>query len=387
MAVRSIYTKAEQDVIDDFNKRNQKVVGWVKPMEMPVATEESIIQFAMSVDRWNPLWHDKVYATGSRWGGLVAPPCYEGRFGGGGGYGALFASPECGYGDLKRVGEDWDFYRPVKPGDTIRTWNRRPQLKDVTSLDGKGPRKFGVLEADLDRVNQRDELISKFKLNVEVSFNPELPKPDAMPKLRLTQEELDYIEEVADKEEVRGANVRYWEDVNVGDRITEIAFGPTTVLDTAAFQGGGGMSPFDPKMTRKVLRNGQSLMGKMNRDPETGLYRFPGIERHLVDEAAQVEGKPRAFLFAVMSRAVLARLVTSWMGDDGFMKKFHWRHIALTPIGDALIAKGKVVNKRIENDEYLVDLEVWLDNLRGNIPEVAVATVSLLSQDHPYIWK
>ena len=134
------------------------------------------------------------------------------------------------------------------------------------------------------------------------------------------------------------------------------------------------------------MRYGQ-LTGKMKPDPETGFYAFGGLERHFLDSAALLEGKPRGFLFAVMSRGVLARLITSWMGDDAFMKKFHWRHIALTPIGDALIAKGKAVNKRVENGEYLVDLEVWLDNMRGNIPEVAVATVSLLSKDHPYVWK
>jgi len=294
------------------------------------------------------------------------------------------ASPECGYSDLKRVGEDWDFFRPVRPGDYLRGWNRRGVLKDVTSLDGKGPRKWGLLESDLDRINQRDELVSKFKLNVEITFSPELPKPDAMPKIRLTKEELDFIEEVADKEEVRGANVRYFEDVNVGDKITPIAFGPTTVVDVAAEMG--GMPPFDPKMVRKNMRYGQ-LTGKMKPDPETGFYAFGGLERHFLDSAALLEGKPRGFLFAVMSRGVLARSITSWMGDDAFMKKFHWRHIALTPIGDALIAKGKVVNKRVENGEYLVDLEVWLDNMRGNIPEVAVATVSLLSKDHPYVWK
>jgi len=383
MAVRGVYSKAEQDVIDDFNKRNEKAAGWARPREMPIATEEAIKKFAMSVDRWNPLWQDNVYATGTRWCGIIAPPCYEGRFGGGGG--GLVATAEVGYGDLKRVGEDWDFFRPVKPGDTIRTWCRPAVLKDVTSLDGQGPRKFGLLEADVDRVNQRDELVSKFKLNVEITFSPELPKPDAMPKLKLTQEELDYIEDVADKEEVRGSNVRYFEDVNIGDKITPIAFGPTTVLDVAA-EMGGDMPQFEPKMVRKGMRYGQ-LTGKMNPDPESGFYMFGGLERHFLDSAALLEGKPRGFLFAVMSRKVLARLVTNWMGDDGFMKKFYWRHIALTPIGDALIAKGKVVNKRIENDEYLVDLEVWLDNLRGNIPEVAVATVSLLSKDHPYIWK
>jgi hypothetical protein len=46
-----------------------------------------------------------------------------------------------------------------------------------------------------------------------------------------------------------------------------------------------------------------------------------------------------------------------------------------------------VTNKRVENGEHLVDLEVWLENMRGNITEAAAATVSLCPKEAPYKWK
>ena len=57
------------------------------------------------------------------------------------------------------------------------------------------------------------------------------------------------------------------------------------------------------------------------------------------------------------------------------------------PLGDAIIGRGKVTNKRVENGEHLVDLDVWLRNMRGNTTEAASATVSLFSKKVPYKWK
>ena len=58
-----------------------------------------------------------------------------------------------------------------------------------------------------------------------------------------------------------------------------------------------------------------------------------------------------------------------------------------TRVGDASIGYGKVVSKGVENGKYKVDLIVWLENLRGNISEIAAVTVDLLSREVPYQWK
>jgi hypothetical protein len=77
------------------------------------------------------------------------------------------------------------------------------------------------------------------------------------------------------------------------------------------------------------------------------------------------------------------------MGDDGLMRRFKFRHMNRTHIGDTVIGRGKVINKRVEDGEYLVDLALWLENIRGYVTEPGVATVSLYSKEtaHPYKWK
>jgi len=80
----------------------------------------------------------------------------------------------------------------------------------------------------------------------------------------------------------------------------------------------------------------------------------------------------------------MARLVTNWMGDDGFICKFSWRHVWRAPIGDAAIINGKVTKKYVENGEHLVDISVWCLDLRGCIPDMAVATVKLVSKADKY---
>ncbi len=55
-----------------------------------------------------------------------------------------------------------------------------------------------------------------------------------------------------------------------------------------------------------------------------------------------------------------------------------------TLVGDAAFSQGKVINKRNENGEYLVDIFVWHSDMRGYINDAAVATVALLSKTKNY---
>jgi hypothetical protein len=90
------------------------------------------------------------------------------------------------------------------------------------------------------------------------------------------------------------------------------------------------------------------------------------------------------------------------MGDDGFIRKFVFRSrgdeilkdivdlkgdfaSALT-VGNTNIAKGKVVGKRVENGEHLVDLVMWIADLQDKPSNAAKVTVSLLTKENPLDW-
>jgi hypothetical protein len=354
-----------------------------------VASQESIQNMAFAVDRWNPLWRDADYAANTRWGSNIAFPMYEERFGVRG-IGRMLSTPECGFQHMIYMGDDWEIYRPIRPNDSIRIWYRRPTILDVTSSDGEGPRTFALVESDRDYINQNDEIVSTSKLYVQRCFLSGPPKPHAMPEYSYTKEELLFIDRMVRSEEIRGADIRFWEDANIGEETRPVVMGPTSMADNAIVNAvAPSVGSAVPTREAFIQGVGDELGDEFIKDPATGRYFIRGgpAGRHWSDRAAQAEGEPCAFLFAVQSRFAMARLVTNWMGDDGFITRFRWRHVTRTRVGDASIGHGKVVGKRVENNKHLVDLTVWLENMRGNITEIAAVTVDLLSREAPYKWK
>jgi acyl dehydratase len=384
MAVRGVYSEAEQRMLDDTEKDPYMKPGWFNSPTKMVATEESIKRLAICVDYWNPIWRDDHYAQNTRWGGIIAPPMYQQSFGYSGTFG-LHVNPECGFLRGAYIGEEWEFFEPVRPGDSFKVWRNRPQVIDATSLDGKGPRTFVWLPHDICHINQKNELVSTLKTYLEYDFYDEdteqltnMPKP----KHKYTKEELDYIERIGDEEEIRGADIRWWDDVGIGDEAKPVIIGPTTAWDMIVFCMGAIPADMFPPM-RDLRKNPPETLIV---DPDTGVS-HNRMEHHFTHEAGHLEGVPHGFHAGTFAATLMARCVTNWMGDDGFIRKYKWRHLTQTPIGDTVIGHGRVVNKRIENGEHLVDLDVYLENIRGNITEAAAATVRLLSREATHTWK
>ena len=230
--VRGVYTKEEKEILEDWEKRAGSAIGWHKMSHEFVASKDSIQDMGLAMDLWNSLWHDDNYAKNTGWGAIIAPPMYLERLKQGTGVSPTIPRSQ-GYTGHYYLDEDWEFYQVVRPNNSFRVWSNKPQLVDVTSLDGKGPRTFTNLLQDLDIINQRDELVNKFKLYLEFFVLPEPPevKNKIKEEYRYTKEELEEIDHIANKEEVRGANIRYWEDVNTGDDIGKVILGPTTLYD------------------------------------------------------------------------------------------------------------------------------------------------------------
>jgi acyl dehydratase len=379
MAIRGVYSKEEKKMLANFENKVESMHGWNRSMRIRVASEESIKNFAGAVDCWNPLWNDKSYAATTRWGDIIAPPLYQYCM-----LALLMGSlqpeppPGAGYLDHWYIGEDWEFFKPIHINDSFRIWRRAPILADVTNPDGKGFRKFSYLKENQDLINHKDELVSTHKLYTEYTLLPEPPVPQEVKPLDdyvYTQEELEYIERIEKSEKIRGADIRYWEDVKIGDETSPVITGPTTVWDMISFFAGFQEIPFLPG--RELRRR---IPGMFRLDPATGV-KHCDVEWHFSNNQALFSGEPHAFHFGAFARQLMVRLATNWMGDDGFLRGYKWRHLKRTAIGDTLIGKGKVINKYIKNGEHLVDLEIHLENLRGNITEAALATISLFSKE------
>ena len=190
---------------------------------------------------------------------------------------------------------------------------------------------------------------------------------------------------MVENEKIRGQEILYWEDTKEGDSLGSVTTGPTDFIGLNFPE-----PPPPPGQVRKRKMPGydEPLQGPVMTpyvpDRDTGLIYLVHGGRHVNDRAAQYEGGPRAWIFNFVSRYPMCRLVTNWMGDDGFMCKFSWRHIWRTPVGDTLIINGKITRKYVEKGEHLVDISTWCLNLRGSISDMARATVKLLSKEDKY---
>jgi hypothetical protein len=379
MVIRDVYTDAEKELLANFDKEAEKLSGWFKPSKTPVATEDSVKNWAFTVDPWNPLWRDDNYAQYTRWGGIMAAPMYEERF--------VMKSwhpevpPDAGYMGNYWWGENWEFFRPIHVNDSFRIWRRRPELGDITSLDGKGVRTFKFVSNDADLFNQEEELVTTFRSYLEIPILPKPPKKaEHVPDYSYTKEELDFIDRTFKAEEMRGARIRYWEDVKVGEELKPVVMGPTTLWDAMVYTAGRGEMELVPMMEIR-----QRMPHMLALDPATGVTHH-GLEFHHADLAAHLRGMAHGILYGVISRQLMVRCVTNWMGDDGFFKRLNWRHMTGTNIGDTIIGHGRVVNKRVEDGEYLVDISVWPENLRGYLAVLGRATVSLPSKEASFKW-
>ena len=104
-------------------------IGEERPIPYPYnteATRDAIRHFAHGIGDLNPLWQDPEYAAGTRWGGMIAPPCFLfscgfGRSGGLPGVHGLFA------------GSEWRFVKPVHIGTPVRA---TVKLVDVVEKTG-----------------------------------------------------------------------------------------------------------------------------------------------------------------------------------------------------------------------------------------------------------
>jgi acyl dehydratase len=399
--VTAAYNGAIDKMVEETRKRMATAIGWGTGKRV---TAEDLVNAASASVTYNPFWINESYAAGTRWGGLIAYPMYAT----GGNMITTVASetPDCGFDVQLWPGQDWEFYQPIRVGDTVRAWNRAPQLVEQ-KVDRGGIRGFLNIEGDYDMVNQRNEIVTATK-----NYTVRIFYPGGGPQAKYTlnrygysKEEILFLDKLARRTEVRGAEPRYWEDVAVGDMLGPVVIGPTNFQDigsqggmgggapAAAAAGGdmttggrGGGGPEEKKPVHQLLEDeGVIQRDEYIQDAQGYYYKSGGdIMRHWDDVYARAEGEPGAFLWGLMSIKTMTRCITNWMGNDGFVRKYCWRHVTRTMVGDAAFSLGKVTDKRHEEGEYLVDIFVYHQDIRGYVVDAAVATVALPSKKAPY---
>lgn len=367
-----------------LEKYQQKMVGAIIRPEIAnqVATRDAIRRFANGTGDLNPLWISEDYAKRSIYGDIVAPPFFltaisEGQ--------AIIGLPGL---ITTFVGAEWEWHRSIRVNDSFSVTNQLLELKDK----GNQETPYRFLQSGIIRyVNQNGQVVGSCKWNAmrtasklagkstpEKEENNRSRKP-GIKIHQYSKEELNDIYGCIDREEVRGANARYWEDVQPGDELIPVVKGPLGLSDMVAYAIGTGWH-------RVSLAHGAKLSylrakpGLSYIDPDTGAPE-PVANSHFQDTAAKVlMGSPIAIDLGFQRVCWHGHLVTNWLGDYGFLKKLSCRLQQFVRFGDTNWCKGRVTGKKEEKGEHLVQLELTLENQRGETTATAEATVSLPSK-------
>ncbi|RQG99557.1 FAS1-like dehydratase domain-containing protein [Paraburkholderia dinghuensis] len=362
----------------DLAARDQEQIG--------TANIDNIRSFAYACGSDNPLFCDPDYAAGTRWGSVIAPSMMAGIIN----RPLLGDPPTAEYkANTKSLfrgihvfisGGEWTFYRPIFPGDTLYSFGGEDGI-EVTPSEFAG-RKVTRFHTDV-KVNQRGEVVSTYRYRsilTERKTAREKGKYAAIEPAKYTDEDIAKIDAVYAQEEARGAQKRYWSDVQVGEAMTPGASGPLTVTDVVNFHGAGyGWVPYGLRSGRLWHKNRNRIAPFYVKDANG----IPDVAQRLHWDSAwaQAIGNPMAYDYGVMRENYLFRYLTDWAGDDGWVVRQYDEIRKFNYMGDTQFISGEVVGKREENGRKLVDLKVTMTNQRGEETVRCEATVALPDHD------
>lgn len=147
-----------------------KLIGQVSQPTVMEVEKGAIKRFADSVADYNPLFWNEDYACNTRWGGTIAPPgffgwpCYWEAM-------PMFDSQALelrramvagGYDRLLDGGIEYDFFLPVRAGDTLVASSR---ITNIREREGKGG-KMLFCSAETAYYNQNGNLVAKARKTV-----------------------------------------------------------------------------------------------------------------------------------------------------------------------------------------------------------------------------
>ena len=385
------WQKAVDYSISDHDiERQRKLLGHVEPSKLreyiQTATIDNIRNFAAGAGDDNPLFHDPDYARGTRWGSVIAPGTMVGQIG----------SPMKGdpvSDEIKALkkslwkgvhvfvsGATWDWYRPVFPGDTIYSYNGDESV-EVKQSEFSG-RSIIKVRKDV-KINQRGEVVAVYRILsvlTERKTAAKKGKYSAIEPAQYTDADIEKIDEIYAGEQVQGAELRYFDDVKVGDSLGKMAKGPLTVTDVIVYHAGGyGFVPYAPTVGRMAYKNRKRIPAFYVKNE----YGVPDVAQRLHWDPtwAQAIGNPMAYDYGVMRESYLWHYLNDWAGDNGIIVRMHDEIRKFNYMGDTQFVSGEVTGKREENGQNLVDVSVVFINQRGDETVRGTATIALPSKD------
>lgn len=380
------------EISEDDIERQRKLIGVWEPMRsaeyVQTASHDSIRNWAYGCGDDNPLFTDPNYAKKTRWGGVIAPGMFVGQIN----------KPMLGDPTPPEVkalkkslfkgihvfvsGSAWNFYRPVRPGDTIYSYGGDLTC-EVKQSEFAG--QSVIITSRRVKVNQRAEVVATYdilRVLTERKTAVKKGKNLSIQPASYSDEEWAGIEAAYAAEQVQGSAKRYFEDVEKGDSLGLQIKGPLTVTDVICFHAAGyGFTPYAPTANRRAHKNRQRIPAFYVKN-EHGI---PDVAQRLHWDPvwAQAIGNPMAYDYGVMRENYLWQYLNDWAGDDGVITHVHDEIRKFNFMGDVQRVTGEVLGKRTENGQNLVDVAVRFMNQRGEETVRSTATIALPSKTRP----
>jgi acyl dehydratase len=310
---------AEAELDDEMLERMRSLIGVDLRIDHSVNNEEAtrlaVERFADAIGDPNPLWRDREQAEASVYGRRVAPPsfvlgCFSGLQFGWPGLGAFHNA------------SDLRFHRPVFIGDTVTATCR------YEGFDGPKPSSFAsvmVTDQFLNTYrNQDGEVLAEVRWWVMNFMRQKAKAAAGDRKLELphpwTTDEVEEIEADVLAEQPRGAEPRWWDDVEIGDQLDTVTKGPIGMTDEVAYVAAGG--PPIPRVAANAvaLHQYEKHPAWAFRDPHT-MALEPIYAVHYNEAAAKAMGVALQYDVGFQRQCWHIHLLTHWMGDDAWIAR------------------------------------------------------------------
>jgi len=378
-----------------------------EPRPVPV-TEEAVL---LENGRWNPydpLYNDPAYAKNL---GLPAVPAYVGTAKGGMSPGVAGIPKDLADGFYyANDGSDYRYYKPIYPGDTLYRRTTRMEFKDQ-SIPGDVYRRFYLGTAS-ECFNQRGEKVFDCYTNLRQCYQkiidgsapptfsqsqdvwiPTFPEP-----YYNTDEDWARFCDLWRAEKIRGDEILYWEDVNVGDEPTPTCTAPVNYMDMGWWHGCSVPDWRDAYLNKPAMLREQYVdrFGNyfFNTAVHYGTKNVPGARMLFYNGTAAMH---------------MMRTLTNFIGNHGFVTRFDWKFHQFFPCmriqaggeylnrvpymrgrcverhgadGDAVISKAYVTDKYIDDlGRHIIDVTLWGETADGTIIQVVGAGAQLPSRE------